>query len=344
MFGILGRSSQMQTLFQQIEKIAQSDEPVLIRGETGTGKELVARAIHDFSPKKQRAFVPVNCGAIPGHLLESEMFGHKRGAFTGAVAERKGRFELAHGGSIFLDEIGDMPLDLQVKILRTLQEGQIDPVGSARSVSVDVRVIAATHQGIEEAVKENRFRADLFYRLEVLPITIPPLRERKEDILLLCNHFLEKHAKRHERKPVVLPPSIKNLFLEYDWPGNVRELTNLMARLTVLSGEEASDLDMPERILIRNNDVPIDENEPIPAKAFSIQRGNDFEQEPINLAQMVEDFENSYIIQALNQSGWNKNQAAKYLGMNRTTLVEKIKRRNLEQVSEEGKEERQKIA
>ena len=229
---IIGNSPPMREIRKLIETIADSTATVLINGESGTGKELVAQALHFQSPRAEANFVPLNCAAIPKELMESELFGHRKGAFTGALADRVGRFELAHGGTLFLDEIGDLSLDMQVKLLRVLQERMVDPVGSSRPVEVDVRVIAATHRDLEEEIAAGRFREDLYYRLNVLPVRTPPLRERGDDIPLLLKHYSDKFA--HKGTSISFSPEFLDALKAYDWPGNVRELSNLVHRFSTL--------------------------------------------------------------------------------------------------------------
>ncbi|MGA1527422.1 MAG: sigma-54 interaction domain-containing protein, partial [Burkholderiaceae bacterium] len=232
-----------------IESVAQSDATVLVIGESGTGKELVARALHDHSQRAAKRFVPVNCGAIPKDLIESELFGHRKGAFTGAISDRMGRFELAQDGTLFLDEIGDLPLDMQVKLLRVLQERSVDPIGSNKPVDINVRVVAATHKDLETEVQAGRFREDLYYRLNVLPVTTPPLRERPEDIAALCEHFAKVHANPN-KLPVELSERLMEELLSYPWPGNIRELSNLMARFSALfPGKSICYTDIPTMML-----------------------------------------------------------------------------------------------
>jgi len=292
---VIGQSNALRQVLDTVEKVADSDSTVLIRGESGTGKELIARALHFNSRRADRMLVTVNCGAIPEELLESELFGHVRGAFTNAVSHREGRFALANGGTIFLDEIGDM---------------------SPKTVKVNVRVLAATHQDLEEAIRERRFREDLYYRLNVIPIEVPPLRERREDIPLLLQHFLDVANQEKGRRIDGIAPEAMDLLCGYDWPGNVRELENLMERLVILRGEgEIGPEDLPEPIRGRRPRAP--KAPPIPSDGLSF-------------SQVVGDFEAELIVQALEQTGWNKNRAAQLLGLNRTTLLEKIKKKGLE--------------
>ncbi len=319
----------MQKLYKMIQRVSATNSTVLIQGESGTGKELIARAIHQNSPRKDNALIPVNCGAIPEDLLESELFGHVRGAFTGAANTRVGRFELANNGTLFLDEIGDMSPKLQVKILRVLQEKVVEPVGSVKSVKVDVRVIAATHKNLEKEVAEGRFREDLFYRLNVVPIHSPPLRDRGNDILLLMEHFMGLCVEEQGLERVSFGRDVQEILLSYRWPGNVRELENLMERLAILADGQVRIEDLPEKLLDGSNRRPISPSEPAENSAFSlgpqVGDGIDFNQE-------VASFENQLILSALDSTGWNKNKAARLLNLNRTTLVEKIKKKGLERM------------
>ena len=225
----------LRAVLKQVETVAPTDSTVLITGETGTGKELIARAIHNLSPRRERTFVKVNCAAIPTGLLESELFGHERGAFTGAIAQRIGRFELAHGGTIFLDEVGDIPLELQPKLLRVLQEQEFERLGSTQTIRVDVRLVAATNRDLAEMVAARTFRSDLYYRLRVFPLLMPPLRERQEDIPALVRYFVEKHARRMNRMVETIPAETLDLLVRYPWPGNIRELENLIERAVIVS-------------------------------------------------------------------------------------------------------------
>ena len=247
---IIGNSPPVREIRKLIETIADSTATVLVTGESGTGKELVAQALHYQSPRADANFVPLNCAAIPKELMESELFGHRKGAFTGALADRVGRFELAHGGTLFLDEIGDLSLDMQVKLLRVLQEKTVDPIGSSRPVDVDVRVVAATHRDLEAEIAAGRFREDLYYRLNVLPLRTPPLRERGDDIMLLARHYAEKFA--HKGTPISFAPDFTDALKAYDWPGNVRELSNLIHRFsTLFSGQKLMLRTVPATMLPR---------------------------------------------------------------------------------------------
>src|ERR1700679_1991516 len=233
--GIIGRSSVLRRVLQMVETVAWGDSTVLLLGETGTGKELIARAIHNHSPRADRPFVKLNCAAIPTGLLESELFGHERGSFTGAIAQKIGRLELAHQGSLFLDEIGDIPLELQPKLLRVLQEQEFERLGSTRTIQVDVRIVAATNRQLFQMVEERRFRADLFYRLHVFPIALPPLRERVDDIPVLAWHFVRKFADRMNKEIDEIPDNVMDFLQQHSWPGNIRELQNFIERAVILS-------------------------------------------------------------------------------------------------------------
>ena len=319
---IVGHSASLRGVLDVVAKVADSESTVLITGESGTGKELIARAIHYNSRRAERMFVTVNCGAIPEALLESELFGHVRGAFTNAINHRDGRFTVANEGTIFLDEIGDMSTNLQVKLLRVLQDHTFEPVGSSKTQVVDIRVIAATNQNLEDAIRERRFREDLFYRLNVIPIEVPPLRERRDDIPLLTQHFLDTTNQKREKQVDGISPEVMERLCAYHWPGNVRELENLMERMVILSGEGEIGLgDLPAAL--RNTSAPAVPAPHLPPTGLSFK-------------QVVDDFESELIRQALEQTHWNKNRAAQLLGLNRTTLLEKIKKKGLDPVR--GKE------
>ncbi len=316
---IIGESPQIKNVIRFIETVADSDSTILISGESGTGKELVAKAIHYNSNRKNNPFVPVNCGAIPRELLESELFGHVKGAFTGAVANRVGRFELASNGSIFLDEIGDMNPMLQVKLLRVLQERNFEPVGSTKTMDAKSRVITATNINLEEAVERGEFREDLFYRLNVIPIHLPALRERKSDIPVLLNHCVERFNRTKGKNITGFTDEVIGLLTEYSWPGNVRELENLVERLAILKGNGQVEVsDLPEKYTLQKANIAEKSSENISLP----DSGVDF-----NTA--VDSYENALIVQALEKTGWNRNQAATLLRLNRTTLVEKIKKKGL---------------
>jgi len=318
---IIGESPSMQKTFDIIERVADSDTTIMIHGETGTGKGIIARAIHRSSYRRTGPFVQINCGAISEGLLESELFGHVKGAFTGAVSEKPGKFELAKGGTIFLDEIGDMSPDLQVKVLRVLEENEFERVGGVQTIRADVRILAATHRDLEEEVQKGNFREDLFYRLYVIPITLTPLQKRAADIPLLIDHFLRRLGVEKGRQKIRISTEARELLMNYAWPGNVRELKNLMERLVVLSEEGViRPADLPARIRgIRTHRLQPD--------LEVYPNGLDF-----NSA--VTEYEKTLIRQALEKSNWVKNKAAELLQIKRTTLVEKIKRYNLKKEDE----------
>lgn len=321
--GVIGKSRTMRDVFRMIERVADSDSTVLINGETGTGKGLVAKAIHSRSYRKGKPFVAINCGAIPENLLESELFGHVKGAFTGATAAKVGKFEVADGGTIFLDEIGDMSPDLQVKVLKVLEEREFEPVGGCKSVKVDVRIIAATHRDLEEAVQKGTFREDLFYRLYVIPIQLPSLSERRIDIPLLTHYFLNKLNIDKKAQITGISQGAMELLMRHTWPGNVRELANMLERLVVLKGEgEIQEEDLPPKLRAAKSELEDDLNLPVACPEFGT--------EGICLNTAVSEFEKNLIYQSLEKTDWVKNKAAKLLQVKRTTLVEKIKRYDLQ--------------
>ncbi|OPY63285.1 MAG: Transcriptional regulatory protein ZraR [Syntrophorhabdaceae bacterium PtaU1.Bin034] len=306
---MIGVSFAIQKVFELIEKVADTNATALITGESGVGKELVARAIHYNSSRKDKPLVVVNCGAIPEALLESELFGYEKGAFTGATTTRLGRFELADGGTIFLDEIGDMSFNLQVKLLRAIQEKTFERIGGAKTMDVDVRIIAATNRNLEELVKEGKFREDLYYRLNVVPIHIPPLRERKQDIPLLYAHFLEKSNSINNACVEGFTQDTMEILIDYDYPGNVRELQNLVERLVVLKKAGWINIeDLPEKFYTQGKKEEIQ---------FDLNKGYDT---------LVSEFEQRLILKALGETNGVKSKAAQILSMNRTTLIEKMKR------------------
>ncbi|WP_456433496.1 sigma-54-dependent transcriptional regulator [Thermosulfuriphilus sp.] len=314
---IIGKSEKMQEVFRMIERVAATDSTVLILGESGTGKELIANAIHYASDRREGPFIPVNCGAIPDELLESELFGHEKGAFTHAIRTRIGRFELAHKGTIFLDEIAEMSPRLQVKLLRVLQDRAFERVGGVKTIKVDIRIIAATNQDLDKMVKEGKFREDLYYRLNVIPIHVPPLRERKSDIPLLVQAFLEKFSAKRGRSVMSITEEAMGCLMRYHWPGNVRELENLVERLVILCPSDTITVkDLPDYILGQVE---------TPATSPEIE----IPDEGISLSAAVSEFERKLIIQALNKTGWVKNRAAQLLRVNRTTLIEKMKKQKL---------------
>jgi transcriptional regulator with PAS, ATPase and Fis domain len=314
--GIVGECSKMQSVFRLVERVADSDSTILINGETGTGKGLIAHAVHRQSYRKDQPFISINCGAIPENLLESELFGHIKGAFTGATSNKIGKFEAANGGTIFLDEIGDMSQDLQVKILKVLEEQKFEPVGGCKSITVDVRIIAATHRDLEEEVQKGNFREDLFYRLFVIPIKLPSLRERRSDIPYFVTHFMDRLNEKKKTNVDSISKDALGVLLQYDWPGNVRELSNLMERLVVIKGEGEINID----------DLPEKMKNAAPKTNFS---SLEVTADGLCLSTAVSEFEKRLIYQSLEKTKWVKNKAAQLLNVKRTTLVEKIKRYEL---------------
>jgi DNA-binding NtrC family response regulator len=306
---IIGRAESLLAVLEQADRAAHSSATVLIRGETGTGKELLAKAIHANSARRHQPFVTINCAAIPKELLESELFGHVRGSFTGAVANKKGRVEMADGGTVFLDEIGEMPLELQVKLLRLIQEGEVEKVGATGPVKVDVRIIAATHRNLLARIEDGTFREDLYYRLAVVPLDLPPLRDRPEDVPELVQHFLLKSKQKHGRADLVFPPSLLPYFKSYAWPGNVRELENVMERLVVLAPEnEISVGDLPEFLRRQPPATDVIRLE-IPACGTSLEA-----------------VEKNLILLALEKFNWNQTHAARYLDISRKTLIYRMEK------------------
>jgi formate hydrogenlyase transcriptional activator len=301
---IVGRSSALQRVLRQVEVVAPTDSGVLIQGETGTGKELIARAIHNRSARRDRPFIKVNCAAIPSGLLESELFGHEKGAFTGAIMRKPGRFEVADKGTLFLDEVGDIPLEVQSKLLRVLQEHEFERLGSTHTQQVDVRVIAATHRDLKQMVEEGTFRSDLYYRLHVFPLVVPPLRDRREDIPLLVRHYVDKYAQRMNRRIETIPARTMEVFANYSWPGNVRELQNFIERAVILS--PGTSLRAPLEEL---------KEETTQASATNLST--------------LEEMEREHVLRALRQSNWvtgGPNGAAARLGMKRTTLAYRVRK------------------
>jgi two-component system, NtrC family, response regulator AtoC len=314
---IIGNSPAMNLLFERMSRIVKTDSAVLISGESGTGKELVAKALHYNGTRKERPFVAVNCSAIPEALLESELFGHVRGAFTGAIKDKQGKFEAANHGTIFLDEIGTLPLHLQAKLLRVLQEHEVERVGSNKTIKLHVRVISATNSDLENMVKRGAFREDLFYRLNVIPLHLPPLRERQQDIMYLTAFFLEKQCRLMGRAPCTISKQALDALEQYSWPGNVRELENLIERMIVLTDATVITLDdVPAKIV----------GEKPTAEALYVNMPI----EGVDLVATISRIEHSLILQALESAGGVKAKAAELLGINRTTLVEKIKRLKME--------------
>ncbi len=318
---IIGTSKPMKEVFTLINKVADTSSTILITGESGTGKELIAHAIHYGSSRSSRPFVPVNCAAIPEELLESELFGHEKGAFTHAIKTRIGRFELANKGTIFLDEIAEMSPALQVKLLRVLQERKFERVGGVKTISVDIRIVAATNKNLEEAVEKGNFREDLYYRLNVIPIHVPPLRERREDIPLLVRHFFKKFCKGKSQCVDGITSEAMQVLTNYDWPGNVRELENIVERLVILtSNKQITVEDIPDQI-VKKAATPF-----TPSLVGGLIELPD---EGASLSKAVEELEKRLILQALEKTGGVKNRAAKLLQMNRTTLIEKMKKLKL---------------
>jgi len=347
--GFIGECSVMQKLFELITRIAEDEfSTVLIRGESGTGKELVARAIHTSSRRGRNNFVPVNCAAIPDDLLESELFGHIKGSFTGANQSKQGRIQYADGGTLFLDEIGDMKPSLQAKLLRVLQEKEFEPVGSLKAVPVDTRVLAATHCNLEELVAEGTFREDLYYRLSVIPLTVPPLRERNRDIPLLLDEFINKYTIKRGREAIAFTPEALSALMAYEWRGNVRELENLVQHMSILfSGRNIHPGDLPEKYTISSDLASFAPSNPEKSVAnssmlqSSTERAEllaptasatphiDFGSGPVNFNELINDFEKELILEAMKRTAGNKKEAARILNLKRTTLLEKIKKKEL---------------
>lgn len=331
---LVGSSAGIQRVRNMIEMVARSDANVLIVGESGTGKEVVARHVHHHSGRRSKPFVPLNCGAIPPDLLESELFGHEKGAFTGAITSRQGRFEMADGGTLFLDEIGDMSLSMQVKLLRVLQERTFERVGSNTCISVNVRILAATHVNLEDAINEGRFREDLYYRLNVFPIDTPPLRERTEDLPLLINDLVERLD--HEgRGSIRLTASCVESLSQYSWPGNVRELANLIERLSILYPNGTIDLhDLPEKYRPLDGAVSDPQSRPRMMAAGADPAMVSLPRVGLDLKEHLTQIESNLIRQALDDSNWVVAHAAKRLQMGRTTLVEKMRKLGLQRQDE----------
>jgi formate hydrogenlyase transcriptional activator len=301
---IISRSKDFQKILQQIQQVASTDATVLILGESGTGKELIARAVHNISNRSKRPLVKVNCATLPANLIESELFGHEKGAFTGAMDRKIGRFELADGGSIFLDEIGELPVELQAKLLRVLQEGEFERLGNPKTMKVNVRVIAATNRNLQQAIEKKEFREDLYYRLNVFPIVCPPLRDRKEDIPLLVKHFCKKHEGKIGRTITNIPTKVMDALMAYDWPGNIRELENIMERAMILS---------QNGVLEYGEWIPVQKTSGTSKSSTG----------------KLNDVEKDHIIEVLNKTGWKvsgEKGAAKILGLNPTTLEARMKK------------------
>ncbi len=309
---IVGQSKSLLTTLDNASRAAQSDSTVMIRGETGTGKELLAKAIHFNSPRRERPIIVINCGAIPKELLESELFGHTKGSFTGALANKQGKIEMADQGSLFLDEIGEMPLELQVKLLRLIQEREIEKIGAAAPTKVNVRIIAATHRNLQAMVEDGTFREDLYYRLNVIPLTLPPLRERPDDIAELVAIFFAKFKERLNRPGLKLPPSLLPYFSTYRWPGNVRELENVVERFVVLSpGDEVTVTDLPD-FLVRERPAMEAIRLELPPQGISIEA-----------------VERELVLRALQRFNWNQTKAAECLDISRKMLIYRMEKFNL---------------
>ncbi|MBI2894701.1 MAG: sigma-54-dependent Fis family transcriptional regulator, partial [Deltaproteobacteria bacterium] len=308
---IIGRSSAIRSVISRIIKVAPSDATVLITGESGTGKELVARAVHKLSPRRDGPFIKVNCAAIPAELIESELFGYERGAFTGATGRKRGMFEIADGGTLFLDEIGDMSSTAQAKVLRALQSGEISRVGSETTTQVDVRVIAATNKDLDAEVKAGRFREDLYFRLNVVPIHSPPLRDRRSDVPLLAAAFIEEFCRENGFRTKPLAPGVVERLMSHSWPGNVRELKNVVERIVILSGEAITTDDLPEEIVAS-----------VPAGAAAAPPPPGAR---LPLREYKEQIERAYIIETLREHEWNISRASAILGIERTNLHKKMK-------------------
>ena len=308
---ILGQSDVLLEVLDAAARAARSGAVVLIRGETGTGKELLARAIHLNSARRDGPLVTINCGAIPGELLEGELFGHVRGSFTGAISNKKGKVEAAHGGTLFLDEIGELPIPLQVKLLRLIQDGEVEKIGSAAGVKVDVRIIAATHRDLQAMIEDGAFREDLYYRLAVIPLVIPPLRERPEDVPELVEHFFAKSKDRNQRPELILPVGLMPYFTRYRWPGNIRELENVVERIVVLArGDEVGLTDLPD-----------------PLRRDRAREALEIELRPNGIS--LESVEKELILKALDKCQWNQTRAARYLDISRKTLLYRIERHGI---------------
>lgn len=319
---IIGQSGSLVYVLDMAARAAQSDATVLIHGETGTGKELLAKAVHFNSGRRDKPFVTINCGAIPKDLLESELFGHVKGSFTGALAHRKGKVETADGGTLFLDEIGEMPVELQVKLLRLIQQGEIEKVGAPSASTVDVRIIAATHRDLQAMIEDGAFREDLYYRLSVIPLELPPLRERTDDIPQLVQHFFAKLKRKHGREELVLPISLMPYFSNYRWPGNIRELENIVERLVVLTpGNEIALANLPA--FLRREHPSVDAlNIELPSQGISLEA-----------------IEKELILKALDKFKWNQTHAAKYLDISRKALLYRMEKHGIQRAGASTQEE-----
>lgn len=318
-YDLVGQSPSFKEIYSLIDRISSSKATILLRGESGTGKRMIARAIHKADKKRRdKPFMEISCGALPREIIESELFGHTKGSFTGAINERKGRFELANGGTVLLDDIDSFSLDLQVKLLRVLQHKEFERVGDHKTIKVDVRFVVSTNQDLEKAIADKKFREDLYYRLNVISINIPPLRRRKDDLPLLVNHFMSLYSKENHKRVKNVSADTMQIMMNYDWPGNIRELENIMERAVILDtdGVIGSD-DLPE-LLVGNA-----------MASFDTKITNGAAVGGISLKDALEKPEKVYILQVMKESGWNKKKAAKKLGVNRTTLYNKLKKYNL---------------
>ncbi len=327
---IIGESKPMRALLKKVTKVGKTKARVLIQGESGTGKELVARAVHEASDRAGKAFVKVNCAAIPSELIESELFGHERGAFTGATGLKRGLFEVANAGTIFLDEIGDMDLSAQAKVLRVLQSGELMRVGGERPIKVDVRVLAATHRNLKELVAAGEFREDLYFRLNVVPLTVPPLRARGDDVGLLCRHYVDIACRENGMSTKPLSPEAMAVLTRYAWPGNVRELRNVMERMAILSDSQIGVEDVPEDVLSASGCATDADQQDVPASTSELVAllgplGQDGIPEGMSLKSFREAVERAFIRQRLNDYGWNVSRTAEALGVERTHLHKKMK-------------------
>lgn len=317
---IVGKSSKMEQIFKLIDQIRENHSTVLITGESGTGKELVARAVHNTGSRKDKPFIAVDCATIPENLVESELFGHEKGSFTDATAQKIGKFELANGGTLFLDEIGNLPQDIQCKILRVLEEREIQRVGGVKTIKIDVRIIAATNLDLKKAVKEGKFRQDLYYRLNVILITVPPLRERKEDVPLLVEHFINYYNLKFNRHIKGISKEAMDLFINYNWPGNVRELRNIIERLVALNKETIiSHRRLPLDILLAQTEKPQDYYD------------------KISLHEARDEFEKQFILKILAKVNWNQSKASQLLGIHRNALLYKVHQFNLRPILKQAK-------
>lgn len=310
--GVIGKSEKIKHVMELIEAVSKTDSIVLIEGESGTGKELVARAIHENSNRKENPFIILNCGALAEGVLESELFGHEKGSFSGAIVQRKGRFELAHKGSLFIDEIGELPLSAQTRLLRVLQEKEFERVGGNFPIKVDVRIIAATNKNLEKEVKEHRFREDLFYRLNVFKITLPPLRERIEDIPEFCNYFIQNFNKQMNKNIKGISEETMKIFKNYAWPGNIRELQNVIERAVVLcKGDIITPREIPDNLFTKESNI-----------SFDLKDGEDLET-------VIDRIEKQFILKALKKAGYSQTKTAEILGIKRTTLRYKLEKHGL---------------